>query len=72
MTVNQVISDLKNVIPLAQAENYDNVGLLCGDPERAVTGILVCHDALENVVDEAIAKNLNLIVSKNVILLFYG
>ncbi|AZI32126.1 Nif3-like dinuclear metal center hexameric protein [Kaistella carnis] len=63
MTVNQVISDLKNVIPLAQAENYDNVGLLCGDPERAVTGILVCHDALHNVVEEAIRKDLNLIVT---------
>ena len=63
MTLNQVISDLKNSIPLTQAEDYDNVGLLCGNLEREVTGILVCHDALENVVDEAIAKNYNLIVS---------
>ena len=63
MTINRVISDLKNVIPLAHAENYDNVGLLCGNPDREVTGILVCHDALENVVEEAIAKNMNLIVT---------
>lgn len=63
MTINQVINDLKNLIPLAQAEDYDNVGLLCGNPDREVTGILVCHDALENVVDEAIQKNHNLIVT---------
>ena len=63
MTVNQVINDLKKLIPLTQAEDYDNVGLLCGNSDREVTGILVCHDALENVVDEAIAKNFNLIVT---------
>ena len=48
---------------MSQAEDFDNVGLLCGDFEREVSGILVCHDALENVVDEAIAKDLNLIVT---------
>ena len=63
MTVNQIIDDLKKLIPLAQAEDFDNVGLLCGNRDRAVTGILVCHDALEIVVDEAIAKGINLIVT---------
>ncbi len=63
MTVNEVTSVLKKTIPLSQAEDYDNVGLLCGNPEREVTGILVCHDALENVVDEAVAKGFNLIVT---------
>lgn len=63
MRVNQVISDLKNLIPLPQAEEYDNVGLLCGNLDREVTGILVCHDSLEKVVDEAIANNINFIVS---------
>lgn len=63
MTVNEVISVLKSTIPLAQAEDFDNVGLLCGNLEREVSGILVCHDALENVVDEAITKGFNLIVT---------
>jgi putative NIF3 family GTP cyclohydrolase 1 type 2 len=38
------------------AEDFDNVGLLVGDQESDTTGILVCHDALENIIDEAIAK----------------
>ncbi|OWK73078.1 Nif3-like dinuclear metal center hexameric protein [Flavobacteriaceae bacterium JJC] len=63
MTVNEVISEIGRKIPLKQAEGFDNVGLLCGNPEREVSGILVCHDALENVVEEAISKNLNLIVT---------
>jgi len=62
MTIAEVISKIEQRIPLQQAEDFDNVGLLCGIPTRNVSGILVCHDALENVVDEAIHKNCNLIV----------
>lgn len=62
MTIHQVISEIEKRIPLQQAEDFDNVGLLCGIPDRNVSGILVCHDALENVVNEAIEKNCNLIV----------
>lgn len=62
MTISEVISKIENRIPLQQAEDFDNVGLLCGVSDRNVSGILVCHDALENVVEEAIQKNCNLIV----------
>ncbi len=62
MTVKEVTAELRILIPTANAEPYDNVGLLCGNPERQVTGIMVCHDALENVVQEAMDKNVNMIV----------
>nr|WP_314497226.1 Nif3-like dinuclear metal center hexameric protein [uncultured Chryseobacterium sp.] len=62
MTIQKVIAEIEIHISLPQAEDFDNVGLLCGLPERNVSGILVCHDALENVVDEAIYRNCNLIV----------
>ncbi|MBB4805006.1 dinuclear metal center YbgI/SA1388 family protein [Chryseobacterium defluvii] len=62
MTIGEVISKIEKRIPLQQAEDFDNVGLLCGIPSRNVSGILVCHDALENVVSEAVDKNCNLIV----------
>ena len=48
--------------PTAYAEDFDNVGLLVGDINNDITGILVCHDALESVVEEADEKNCNLIV----------
>ena len=63
MTVKEAISEIEKKIPLKQAESFDNVGLLCGNPDREITGILVCHDALENVVEEAISKHCNLIVT---------
>lgn len=62
MKIKEIISVLEEMAPLAYAEDFDNVGLLVGDQESEVTGILVCHDALENIIDEAIAKNCNLVV----------
>lgn len=43
--------------------SYDNVGLLVGDPNAQVSKILVCLDVTEAVVDEAIEKKCELIVS---------
>ncbi|WP_292009494.1 Nif3-like dinuclear metal center hexameric protein [Chryseobacterium sp.] len=62
MTIREVTSEIEKYIAMPQAEDFDNVGLLCGLPSREVTGVLVCHDALENVVDEAVQKGYNLIV----------
>ncbi len=62
MTIRDITDTLEEWAPLAYAEDFDNVGLLVGDSSTQVTSILVAHDALENVVQEAIDKNCNLIV----------
>ncbi len=62
MKIKEILPILEEMAPLAYAEDFDNVGLLVGDKEQTVTGILVCHDALEVVIDEAIAKQCNLVV----------
>lgn len=63
MIVQDVINHLHDLAPLAYAEDFDNVGLLVGDKNQSVSGILVTLDTLETVVDEAIDQNCNLIVS---------
>lgn len=63
MIVKEVCQVLEELAPLAYAEDFDNVGLLVGDYQEEVSGILVTLDTLEAVVDEAIEKNCNLIVS---------
>lgn len=63
MIVQDVINHLETLAPLDYAEDFDNVGLLIGDKDAEVSGILVTLDTLEAVVDEAIAQNCNLIVS---------
>jgi dinuclear metal center YbgI/SA1388 family protein len=62
MKVKDIFPVLEEMAPLAYAEDFDNVGLLIGDPQDELSGILVCHDALEAVIDEAIANHCNLIV----------
>lgn len=62
MKIKEILSILEEMAPLAYAEDFDNVGLLVGNQENDTTGILVCHDALETVIDEAIAKKCNLVV----------
>ncbi len=62
MKLSDVLPVLEEMAPLAYAEDFDNVGLLVGDATAEVTGILVCHDALEAVIDEAAAKKCNLVV----------
>lgn len=63
MIIQDVINHLEAFAPLAYAEDFDNVGLLVGDKNTTLTGVLVTLDTLEEVVDEAIQKNCNLIVS---------
>src|SRR5690606_32905684 len=62
MKLQQIISILEEMAPVAYAEDFDNVGLLVGDINQQINGILVCHDALENVVEEALREKCNLIV----------
>lgn len=63
MIIQQIIDFLEELAPLHYAEDFDNVGLLVGNKNTTITSILVTHDTLEEVVDEAIEKNCNLIVS---------
>ncbi len=62
MKIKQILILLEEMAPLAYAEDFDNVGLLVGDQESDATGVLVCHDALESVIEEAITKKCNLVV----------
>lgn len=63
MIVQDVINHLEELAPLTYAEDFDNVGLLVGNKNTNVSGILVTLDTLEEVVDEAIENNCNLIIS---------
>ena len=63
MHVKDIISLIEEYAPLKLQASFDNSGLLCGDPEREVTSVLLCIDVTEEVVEEAIAKGHDLIIS---------
>ena len=64
MKIKQVVDALEHYAPLPLQEGYDNAGLQVGLTEAVeVSGALLCLDVTEAVVDEAIQKGCNLIVS---------
>ena len=71
MKIKQVLSALERFAPLPLQESWDNAGLQLGLTEVEVSGALLCLDVNEQIVDEAIAKGCNLIVSHHP-LLFRG
>ena len=68
MKVKEVAQILEENIPLSWQESYDNAGLVVGDPEAEVTGIVVALDATEEVVDEAICKGASMVVTHHPII----
>ena len=71
MTIRDIISAIEDIAPLSLQEGYDNCGLQVGCADAEATGALLCVDATEEIVDEAIAKGRNLIISHHP-LLFSG
>lgn len=63
ITIKEISNYLESFAPLAYQETYDNCGLLVGDQDQIVNKILVSLDCTEEVVEEAINKNCNLIIS---------
>ena len=63
MRIQEVIELLEAWAPRKYAEDFDNTGLLVGDANSTLSGVLVSLDCLEEVVDEAVEKGCNLVVS---------
>jgi putative NIF3 family GTP cyclohydrolase 1 type 2 len=54
---------LETVAPLAYQEDYDNSGLIVGNPDMDISGAMISLDCTEAVVDEAIENGLNVVIS---------
>ncbi len=63
MQIKDVINFLNELAPPALQESYDNAGLIVGDSSWECTGVLVCLDSIEAIIDEAIDKKCNLVVA---------
>ena len=61
------LKDITNIIekwsPLQQAETFDNVGLLVGNPNSNVEKALITIDTTETVIEEAIKNKCDLIIT---------
>ena len=64
MKIREVVDALEHYAPLPLQEGYDNAGLQVGLTEAVeMSGALLCLDVTEAVVEEAVQKGCNLIIS---------
>ncbi|MFT4522554.1 MAG: dinuclear metal center YbgI/SA1388 family protein [Bacteroidia bacterium] len=63
MKIKEITSILERIAPPNLQESYDNSGLLVGNNNDEVDKVLICLDATEEIVDEAIATKSNLIIA---------
>ena len=68
MTVGSLVKWLEERAPLRYQESYDNSGLLVGDAQMNITGVLCSLDADEDVLREAIARGCNVVLSHHPII----
>lgn len=63
MKIKEVVSALEQFAPLPLQDDFDNAGLQIGLADVEVTGVLLCLDVTEPVLDEAIALGYNLVIA---------
>ena len=63
MQLQHIIDALEQIAPTALQEDFDNCGLLVGQRQADINGILLCIDVSEQVIDEAKQHGCNLIIS---------
>ena len=71
MTVKDILNCITEIAPLQWQESYDNAGLQVGDLNAETRKALIALDVTEELVDEAVAKKCDLIISHHP-LIFHG
>ncbi|MCR5655427.1 MAG: Nif3-like dinuclear metal center hexameric protein [Lachnospiraceae bacterium] len=63
MQCQDIMDQLEELSPKSFAEDWDNVGLMVGDPEKEVKTIFLALDATDEAIDEAILMGADMIVT---------
>lgn len=69
--VSDIAAAIEEFAPKSLQESYDNTGLQVGDPQMGVTAALLCLDITEEILDEAIQRQCNLVITHHP-LIFHG
>ncbi len=68
MLVKDIVGIMEEIAPPVLAEKWDNVGLLVGCENASVKKILFALDAVDSVVDEAVASGADMIITHHPII----
>jgi len=66
--IHHLLAGLEQLAPFSLAENWDNVGLLVGNPEAGITSILLGLDPSIQLLEEALARGANTIITHHPII----
>lgn len=66
--IKTIIAYLEKIAPLGYQEDYDNSGLLVGNPENEIKGVLITLDTTEEIIEEALDRKCNLVISHHPII----
>lgn len=66
--IKHITDYLESIAPLSLQESYDNSGLITGNPEWEVKGVMVCLDSTEGVIQDAIRNKCNLVIAHHPII----
>lgn len=68
MKIKDIAAAIEESAPLSFQEDYDNAGLITGNPDSKATGALFCVDVTEEVIGEALSLGVNMIISHHPII----
>jgi dinuclear metal center YbgI/SA1388 family protein len=68
MNVNDLLNTCDSIAPFSSSESWDNTGLLVGDKNDDVKGILITLDCAPDTVQEAVDTGANVIISHHPII----
>lgn len=68
LKVKELCTIMEQYAPKTLSEDYDNVGLMIGNTEDSISSVLVALDCTLEVIDEAITKNCNFILTHHPLL----
>jgi dinuclear metal center YbgI/SA1388 family protein len=71
MKISDIIAVLERIAPPLYQENYDNSGLIIGNPDWDCSGVLLAMDVTDAIIEEAQRKNVNLVIAHHP-LIFHG
>ena len=68
MIIAEIVQFLETIAHPSLQEGYDNTGLLTGNLQWECTGVLVCLDSTEEIINEAKEKGANLVIAHHPII----
>jgi len=63
MRCSELMEKLESLSPVSYAENWDNVGLLCGRKDKEIRKIMIALDATNDVIDQAISNQVDFLLT---------